>query len=129
MTTEITRVLIADDHSVVCTSLKALLESEDDIEVVATAENGREAIELAQAHKPDVIVMDLSMPVMDGIRATSAIQAQDLDANVIILSMHYNKALVHLARKNGAVDYIVKQDAISKLIPAVRAAHKGTLKL
>ena len=129
MSTKTTRVVIADDHPTVCASLRSLLESQGDIEVVATAKNGREAVELAQTHHPDVIVMDLSMPEMDGLRATSEIKAKDPDAKVVILSMHYNSALVRLARKNGAAAYILKQEAIGKLIPTIRAARQGTLSL
>lgn len=99
------------------------------MEVVATAGNGREAIKLAEQQTPDVIVMDVSMPVLDGIRTAGEMKRQGIPAEIIMLSMHYNSALVQQARRNGASGYIVKQEANSELIPAIRAAHEGTLSL
>ncbi len=106
-----------------------MLAREPDVNVVATAENGREAIEQAQLMDPDVIVMDVSMPELDGIRAAGKIHTMGLHANIIMLSMHHNSALVEQARKNGASGYIVKQQATRDLIPAIRAAHQGELSL
>ena len=99
------------------------------MEIVATAGNGREAIELAEQQSPDVIVMDVSMPGLDGIRAAGEMKRQGISAEIIMLSMHYNSALVQQARRNGASGYIVKQLANSELIPAIRAAHEGELSL
>ncbi len=107
----------------------AMLAREPDVNVVATAENGREAIRQAQLTEPDVIVMDVSMPELDGIRAAGEIRTMGLGANIIMLSMHHNSALVEQARKNGASAYIVKQQATRDLIPAIRAAHQGELSL
>lgn len=99
------------------------------MEIVATAGNGRDAIDLAEQKAPDVIVMDVSMPELDGIRAAGEMKKQGITAEIIMLSMHYNTALVQQARRNGASGYIVKHQASSELIPAIRAAHDGTLSL
>ena len=124
---QITRVLVVDDHAVVRKSLQALLERQPDMTVVGTAVNGREAIELAQSTRPDVIIMDVSMPELDGIRATREIHSLGLPAHIIMLSMHHNSALVEQARQNGASGYIIKQQANTDLVPAIRAACTGTL--
>lgn len=123
------RILIVDDYQVVRESLVAMLTQEPDMEVVGTADNGREAIEVAQATVPDVIVMDVSMPELDGIRAAGQIKALGLPSSIIMLSMHHNSVLVQQARKNGAAGYIVKERAGSDLIPAIRAANEGSLSL
>ena len=129
MSKHIIRVLIVDDHEVVRRSLMAMLAQEPDMEVVGAAENGREAVELAQSIDPDVIIMDVSMPELDGIRAAGEIKARGLAGNIIMLSMHYNSTLVQQARKNGASAYIIKQQVSSDLIPAIRAADQGLLSL
>ncbi len=123
------RVLVVDDHSIVRRSLVALLAREPDIKVVASGVNGHEAIELAQGTRPDVIVMDVSMPELDGIRAAGAIHSLGIPTQIIMLSMHHNSTLIQQARKNGAVGYIVKQQVNRELVPAIRAASQGTLSL
>ena len=123
------QVLIVDDHEIVRKSIMAMLAREPDMQVVGTAGNGREAIQSAQILEPDVIVMDVSMPELDGIRAAGKIQALDISTQIIMLSMHHNSALVQQARKNGAAAYILKQEAPSELIPAIRAAYAGDLSL
>lgn len=123
------RILLVDDHETVRKSTKAMLGREEDLEVVGTAANGREAVERAQTLNPDVIVMDISMPELDGIRAAGKIRALGNAARIIIFSMHYDSALVEQARKNGASGYILKQEAIDALIPAIRAAYKGEISL
>jgi len=125
MTQEKTRILIVDDHAIMRKSIQALLESQPDMEVVGTAANGREAIELAQAYEPDVIVMDISMPILDGMAAAAQIKSLGLSPRVLLLSMHHNAILVQQARKNGVIGYIIKQQANRDLIPAVRAARAG----
>lgn len=99
------------------------------MEIVATAVSAREAIELAEQEAPDVIVMDVSMPELDGIRAAGEIKKRGVVAKIIMLSMHYSTALVQQARSNGASGYIVKQQANSELVPAIRAAYAGKLSL
>ena len=123
------RVLIVDDHKLVRKSIEALLSREQDMQVVGTAENGRTAIQLAQAKEPDVIIMDVSMPELDGIRAAREIKALGVSTHIIMLSMHHSSALVQQARLNGAAGYIIKQKANSDLIPAIRAIFNGTATL
>lgn len=129
MIDKVIRILVADDHPIVRQSIVALLNREPDMEVVGTAVNGRDAIETAQTTHPDVIVMDISMPELDGIRAAGEILQLGLAVPIIMLSMHHNSALVKQARKNGAVGYVVKQRANDALIPAIRAASAGSATL
>lgn len=121
------RVLIADDHALVRESVKAILANEGDIEVIATAGDGREAIELSQTHLPDVVVMDISMPEVDGINATRIIRQKIVDASVIILSMHVNATLVQQALRIGAKGYVLKRQATDELPKAIRTAYNGEL--
>lgn len=121
------RVLVADDHALVRESIRALLANQGDMEIVATAGDGNEAVQLAMFHQPDVVVMDISMPNMDGIHATELIrQAQDA-INIVILSMHVNAALVQQAMRMGARGYVLKRRATDELPEAVRAAYNGEL--
>ncbi|MCL4265594.1 MAG: response regulator transcription factor [Anaerolineae bacterium] len=126
---QLIRILVVDDHAIVRQSIVAMLAREPDMQVVGTAVDGREAIQLAQSTQPDVIVMDVSMPRLDGIRAAGEINALGLAAHIIMLSMHHNNVLVQQARKSGASAYILKQQANSHLIPTIRAAHAGALSL
>lgn len=121
------RILVVDDHELVRKSIMAMLSREPDMEVVGTAVNGQEAVQLAQTTSPDVIVMDVSLPILDGIRAAGKIRDLNIAVTIIMLSMHYNSTLVQQARKNGAAAYIIKEQANRNLIPAIRAANNGTL--
>lgn len=121
------RVMIADDHALVRESIKAILSNEEDMEIVAVAEDGKQAIELSVAHRPDVVVMDISMPRLDGIRSTSLIRSDAPDTSVVILSMHVNATLVQQAIKMGAKGYVLKGRAADELAAAVRAANEGKL--
>ena len=129
MSDHLIRVLIVDDNEIVRKSLRAMLGREPDMAIIGTAVNGREAIQLARELSPDIIVMDVSMPELDGIRAAGEISALGIPAQIIILSMHHSSALLQQARKNGVSGYIVKQQANSELIPAIRAAIVGELSL
>lgn len=120
------RVVVADDHYLVRRGIRALLDNAEDIEVIAEAENGLEAVTLVETHQPDVVVMDISMPEMDGIRATEKIAS--LGGNrtrVVILSMYANIDLVQQALKKGAMGYLLKRSTTSELVEAVRAANEG----
>lgn len=119
------KVLVVDDHKLVRESIKAMLTREPDIEVIGTVADGREAIKAATALNPDVVVMDVSMPGLDGIRAAGEIKSRENPPEIIMLSMHLSSTLLQQARKSGAAAYIVKQQAIQELIPAVRAAYAG----
>jgi two-component system, NarL family, response regulator NreC len=125
MTTDLIRVVLADDHSVVRAGLKAVLATAKDIDVVGEARDGQEALALVERFHPDVIVMDLSMPGMDGIAATKDIVAQDGDTRVLILTMHPEEDYLVPLLEAGAAGYLVKSAADRELVDAVRAVAKG----
>jgi len=118
-------VLLAEDHTIVRKGLRALLEAEAGIAVVAEAEDGRAAIRLAQQRRPDVVVMDISMPGLNGIEATRLIKAQLPDTKVLILTRHTDETYVHAILEAGAAGYIVKKAAPVELIAAIRAVYHG----
>jgi two-component system, NarL family, nitrate/nitrite response regulator NarL len=113
-------VLVTDDEPLFVEMIKAMLSAEEDIAVVATACNGRSAVRLAQELRPDVIVMDVSMPVMDGIEATRVIRDQDPDACVMILTGGTAPHDVDRARKAGAAAYLTKDRIATELVAEIR---------
>jgi len=119
------RVLIADDHSVVAEGLRHLVEAERDIEVVACVGDGREAVQQARETQPDVVLMDLSMPELNGADATRAILQRDPKCRVIVLSMYSQREYVRRALKAGAAGYVVKRSAAKEVVEAIRAVHAG----
>jgi len=125
MIDDIIRVVLADDHSVVRAGLKAVLGVAKDIEVIGEAKTGVEAVTLAERFKPDVVVMDLSMPEMDGTAATKEIVAKGLDTRVLILTMHAEEDYLVPLIEAGAAGYLVKSAADRELVDAVRAVAHG----
>ena len=123
------RVLLADDHHLVRQALRALLEKADGIEVVGESENGREAAKLAQRLRPDVVVLDVAMPVLNGIQAAERIRRLLLPTRVVILSMHKDDALVRRALRSGAHGYLLKSSVSEELLLAVRAAVRDEIYL
>ncbi len=119
------RVLIADDHRLVRQGLRQICETVGHLEVVGEAENGREAVELARRLQPDVVLMDISMPVLDGVEATRLITAQSPAVRVIILTMYKQDRFVFEAIKAGARGYLLKDVDEQELVDAVRAVHRG----
>jgi DNA-binding NarL/FixJ family response regulator len=119
------RVLIADDHGIVRSGLKLLLDRQSDIEVVAEAEDGVDALEKVIAEKPDVAILDVSMPRMTGLQATHEIKKQAPDTQVLILSMHDDERYLFEALRAGAAGYVLKRAADQDLLDAVRAAARG----
>ncbi len=119
------RILLADDHTIVRNGLRVLLERQPDFEIVGEAGNGREAIELAQQQSPDVILMDVAMPIMNGIEAAARITAAQPKTAIVILSMHSDESYILRALKGGARGYLLKDSAESDLIQAVRAVAAG----
>jgi len=119
------RILLADDHNVVRDGLRALLEREADMTVVAEAADGRESVRLAEEQSPDVVVMDLAMPNMNGIEATRRIVAANPRAAVVILSMHQDESYVLGSLNAGAKGYLLKDSMRKEVIDAIRAVHQG----
>jgi DNA-binding NarL/FixJ family response regulator len=119
------RVLIADDHGIVRSGVKLLLDRQADIEVVAEAEDGVEAVAKAIELRPDVAVLDVSMPRMTGLQATHEIKQQVPDTQVLILSMHDDERYLFEALRAGAAGYVLKRAADQDLVDAVRAAGRG----
>ena len=119
------RVLLAEDHETVRQGIRLLLESRDDIEVVGDAPDGRLAVERVKALKPDVAVLDLSMPEMNGLAATRAIKASVPGVAVVALTRHGDEAYVQELLSAGASGYILKQSAFDELVRAIRATAAG----
>jgi DNA-binding NarL/FixJ family response regulator len=119
------RVLIADDHEMIRAGLSSILERQKDIEVVGEAANGAEAVELAEKLKPDAVIMDISMPLLNGVEATRQIVAKAPDVKVIALSMHSDQSMVGEMLKAGASGYLLKNSASEELSVAVRAVCRG----
>src|SRR6185503_8250936 len=119
------RILIADDHGVVAEGLKQLVEAESDMQVVALVGDGREAVQQARDTQPDVVLMDLSMPELNGADATRAILQRDPKCRVIVLSMYAQREYVRRALKAGAAGYVVKRSAAKEVVEAIRAVHAG----
>ena len=119
------RILIADDHGVVAEGLKQLVEAESDMQVVALVGDGREAVQQAGDTQPDVVLMDLSMPELNGADATRAILQRDPKCRVIVLSMYAQREYVRRALKAGAAGYVVKRSAAKEVVEAIRAVHAG----
>ena len=125
MSEERIRVMIVDDHAVVRSGLAAFLMAYEDLELVAEADGGREAVRLCQEVEPDVVVMDLVMPGMDGAAATRAIRKARPETQVIALTSFREEELVQNALKAGALSYLLKDVSADDLADAIRAAHAG----
>ena len=119
------RIVLADDHTVVRKGLRLLLESVPHFQVVADASDGRRAIALAEEHRPDVIVIDVAMPVLNGIEAARQISSKMPQTAIVFLSMHSDEAYVIKALKAGAHAYLLKDSAENDLINAVKAVSEG----
>ncbi|HEV8635660.1 MAG TPA: response regulator transcription factor [Chloroflexota bacterium] len=119
------RIVVADDHAVLRAGLRALLNAEPDMEVVGEAANGREAVERAEQLQPDVIVMDLSMPVMGGLDATKQIKEKGLPTRVLVLTVHAEQQYLLPVLQAGGAGYVLKQAADTELIQAIRTVHRG----
>jgi NarL family two-component system response regulator LiaR len=123
------RILVVDDHSVVRQGLRMFLRLEPDFEIVAEAEDGAQAVELARQFEPDIVLMDLLMPVMDGIKATAAIRSASPETEVIALTSVLEDAAVVDAVRAGAIGYLLKDAQADELCRAIRAAAAGQVQL
>lgn len=119
------RLLIADDHALVRKGIEAMLESEPDLEVVGEAEDGREALEFCRRSCPDLVLMDVRMPQMDGLEATRAIKAEGIATRVMMLTTYENPDYLFEAVKAGVAGYVIKDATQHELIGAVRRALNG----
>lgn len=119
------RVLLAEDHTIVRKGLRSLLDAEPDTEVVGEAEDGRKAIQLVEKLCPDVVLMDISMPALNGLEATRQITKRFPEVKVLILTVHSDEEYIRQVLSAGASGYLVKQAAPSELASAIRAAYQG----
>ena len=119
------RVVLADDHAVVRRGLTGLIESTDDLVVVGVAKDGNEAVALVREHRPDVAVMDLQMPLLDGVEATRAIVAEQVGTEVLVLTSFSDHARIDAAIEAGAVGYLLKDAEPEVLLDGIRAVARG----
>ena len=119
------RVVIADDHHLIRQGLRQLLARERDIQVVAEAANGQDAIDIVGLVRPDVVVMDVEMPVVNGIEATKRIRKSYSETQLVMLSMYSDPALIGKALENGARGYVLKQAVSEELVSAIRSVSRG----
>jgi len=119
------RVLLADDHQLLRQAMRVMLEMNENIEVVAEAGDGREAVELTEAHKPDVVLMDLAMPGLNGVEATSQIVRQCPGTKVLVVTGYVDDQRVLAALRAGAHGYVVKRSDVNELLLAIQAVHLG----
>jgi DNA-binding NarL/FixJ family response regulator len=120
-----TTIVLADDHHVVRQGLRALLEAQPDFQLVGEAGDGLEAVQLTERLKPDVLVIDLMMPSLNGLEATRQVRQRSPHTRVVILSMHANEAYVLEALRNGAAGYVLKDSSAADLVHAVREVVAG----
>jgi len=123
------RIMLVDDHGIIRDGLRSLLEKQDDVEVVAEADDGRGAIALVREHQPDVVIMDISMPGLNGIDASRRIVADNPEVKIITLSIHSNRRFVSDMLKAGASGYVLKECLFDELVQAVRTVAAGDIYL
>ena len=119
------RILLADDHQIVREGLRGMLEKHPEFTVVGEASNGRQAVELALQLHPAVVIMDITMPELNGVEAARLIMAADMGTRIIALSMHSNQRLMHEIIKAGATGYLLKESAVAELVDAIRTVMAG----
>lgn len=119
-------VVIVDDHQVVLDGFMARLELETGIEVIGTASNGLEAVDVVRQCKPDVVLMDISMPIMNGIDATRLIHEESPDAKILMLTMHDNREYIIKVMQTGAVGYMLKEISAEKMVQAIKTVNQGS---
>ena len=119
------QIIIADDNFIIRKSLKAILGKVADIELIAEADNGEEAIQLAVDLQPDIVLMDFNMPNFNGIEAMSWLRQQGITARILLLTAYKDEALVKQALEKGAAGYLVKHSSSDELVEAIYAVHQG----
>lgn len=123
------RILICDDHPLVRQGLRNLLELQDDMEVIAEASNGREALELIRTHRPDVVLLDLMMPEVDGLGALETLQEENITSRILMLTSFLDSEKAIACIEAGAMGYLTKDIQPSDLVDAIRAVHRGEPRL
>lgn len=121
------RILIADDHSVVRSGLRALLQADPGLEVIGEAEDGLETLRLAEALHPDLVLLDITMPPENGIKTAQQLKAEHPEIIVLILTMHEDEGLLHEALRAGAAGYVIKRAEESEIIQAIHTASHGDI--
>jgi two-component system nitrate/nitrite response regulator NarL len=119
------RVLLVDDHTLVLDGLQARLELEGNIDIIGTAANGLEALEKAKSLKPDLVLMDVSMPVLNGLEATKRFKAEQPEIKILMLSMHNDKEYIMSLIQSGANGYVLKDVSSEELVQAINTVHQG----
>ncbi len=119
------RVLLADDHTILRQGIRVLLENHEDIEVVGEASDGREAISLAKQFRPDVVLMDIAMPLLNGLEATRQIKHDFPEISILVLTMYDTEEYVSQILRAGAAGYVLKKVAATELVSAIRAVYQG----
>jgi two-component system, NarL family, response regulator NreC len=119
------RILIAEDHTLVRKGFRHVLEAEDGFEVVAEAGDGRKAVELAAEYEPDVVIMDIGMPLLDGIEATRAITASNPEVKILVVSMHLDSGSIREALQAGALGFLSKDALTREFLRAIRMVASG----
>lgn len=119
------RILLADDHAILRAGLVRLLNEESDIEVVGEADNGREAVQKVQELHPDIVLMDIGMPVMNGMEATKQIKKRNQEVKILVLTMHDNEEYLFQVLQAGASGYVLKKAADSDLVNAIHVVSRG----
>lgn len=119
------RIILADDHKIMLEGLRVLIEKQSDMTVVGEAETGQMAVDMAKELSPDIVIMDITMPDLNGIEAASRIRTESRDTNVIILSMHDDKLYVIKAFKAGVLGYLLKKSAFDELVHAIRTVNNN----
>jgi len=123
------RLLLADDHQIVLKGISFFLGLQPDFEIVGEAHNGQEAVEMAASLKPDIVLMDLNMPVMDGIEASRLIVERHPDVKVLVLTSFSDSSHIVPALQTGAIGYMLKEVEPDQLVEAIRSAYKGNVQL
>jgi len=119
------RILLADDHTILRDGIRSLLEDEPDMEVIGEAEDGHSAVKMTAQLTPDVVIMDIAMPLLNGLEATRQIKRDYPQVKVLILTMHENEEYIRQVLATGAMGYILKDAAARELLGAIRAVHRG----